>query len=538
MKTLQELIREEVPKINPDIAAGYVGTQQHTFEPFISGVVQAVSRRLPPSIEYHGCRRCTPEEEYRFATKNRYNSTTYEFAPSTFYLMRFDFSYQNQPLSPLYLYMPYLEAFDVMRIRGSKYSVCGVLADRFISVTNEGIFVPLTCDRLNFARLPHRFYENGKRKLDYVIYSSIYHNEKTKPTGSKATVTMKTCVLHYLLCEYGLAKTAQSLGIKTLVYGTTQAEKDRHRENGYVIFESDGLKPKGYRDGEYRPSKLWLGVKREEADADGESHAHVIRGFVASFYYIVDHFPNRTVVEHLESIDFWRILLGHAIFADRIPEGTLLNQIQLHMDTLSRYVDSLSIMWASMSGLVIEDFQDILIYLMKTYTKQMISSAESSASMYGKSLLVHRFIFDDIVQMLFRMLYGILPLFSKKSPTHSEVDKAFRQTFKPFLINQLNREHHPEVESVSVASPCAAFRMTSRVVLQANAVGQKSSTFDPHVMGLDASIAEVCNYMAITKNEPTGRGQINVYANVQDGNIVRSEEFRELLDHVQQYFKR
>lgn len=538
MKRLTDLIREQIPKINPAIGAGYVHTQQDSFEPFIEGVINAVSRRFPPGIRFVECRRCTPEEEFKFSTQKRYDASTYEFAPSTIYLMRVDFSYQGIPLSPRYMYMPYLEYGDLMKLKGARYSAAGVLADRFISVTSDGIFVPLTSDRLNFSRLTHRFYEDGKRKVDYVIYSQIYHNKKTKPKGNAATVTMTTSVLHYLMCDYGMTATAELLGIKGLVAGTSRDQRAALQQEGYVFFESDGLKPKGFRDGVFTPSRLWLAVPRTELDEDILHERNIIRGFMASFFYIVDHFPTRTVLEYLDSKDFWRILLGHAIFASRESDGTLLNLTQVHMETVNRYVDPLSSMWAKSTGLDIDTFQDLLCHLMKNYTRQMIEAAEESSSMYGKSLMVHRFIFDDVVQMLFRLLYRLQPLFSRKVPSHQDVDSAFGKNFKSFEIMRLNRASHPEIESVSVASSCMAFRMTTRVVLQANAMGKKQESFDPYVMGLHVSVAEVTNHLAITKTEPTGRGQINPYVQIEDGTVVRSAKFYELTEATQRLLRR
>lgn len=538
MKARDIVRSEKIPQINPDIGGGYIRTQQHTFEDFIKGVVQAVARRCPPGIRFINARRCTPAEEFAFATQKRYDASTYEFAPSTMYLTRFEFTYLNQPLTPGHLYMPYFEYGDICKIKGARYTGAAVLADRFISVTSDGIFVPLTCDRLNFSRLTHRFYEDGKRKVDYVIWSTIYHNAKTKPTGTSATVTMNTCVLHYLLCDLGLRKTAELLGIEGLEVGTDRTTKQRLQNEDYVIFESDGLKPKGYRDGAYVPTRVWLAVPRRVLREDEVSERNVVRGFVASFYYIIDHFPNRTTLEYLDQIDFWRILLGHAIFASREGDGTLLNLIQVHMETVGRYVDPLSSTWAEMTGLKIETFQDLLCHLMVTYTKKTIESAESSTSMYGKSLLVHRFIFDDVVKMLFNLLYRLQPLFNKKTPSFQDVDSVFRKNFKAFEITKLNRASHPEIESASVASHCMAFRMTTRVVLQANAAGKKVETFDPYVMGLDVSIAEVCNYLAITKNEPTGRGQINPYVLIEDGNVVRKQKFLALTEHTQAMLRR
>jgi hypothetical protein len=534
MRSVRDIVRDQIPKINPDIGGGYIRTQQETFEPFIEGVVQAVARRCPPGIKYIGSRRCTPEEEIKFAMQKRYDASTYEYAPSTLYLMRYEFLYLNQPLTPCCLYMPYFEYGDITKIKGSRYSGAPVLADRFISVTSDGIFVPLTCDRLNFSRLTHRFYEDGKRKVDYVIWSTIYHNAKTKPTGNNATVTMDTCVLHYLLCDHGLRKTSEILGIKGLVVGTDRTSKQRYIQEEYVIFETDGLKPKGYRDGTYVPTKVWLAVPRSVLIEDEQTERNAIRCFVASFFYIIDHFPSRATLEYFDQIDFWRILLGHAIFASREGDGTLLNLVQVHMETVNRYVDPLSSTWAEMTGLKIETFQDLLCHLFLTYTKKTIDAAESSTSMYGKSLLVHRYIFDDVVRMLFNLLYKLQPLFNKKTPSFQDVDNVFRKNFKSFAITRLNRASHPEIESVSVASHCMAFRMTTRVVLQ----GKKAETFDPYTMGLDVSIAEICNYLAITKNEPTGRGQINPYVEIKDGSIVRKEKFQALTDMTQDALRR
>ena len=98
--SLRELIVRETPKINPVIANGIAIVHMREAEAYINSILTDVSKDFPPGLEYVGCRRCTPEEEYRVVTMKKNNKRQLDIARSDLYLMKYLFKYCNSFIRP------------------------------------------------------------------------------------------------------------------------------------------------------------------------------------------------------------------------------------------------------------------------------------------------------------------------------------------------------------------------------------------------------------------------------------------------------
>lgn len=530
---IKQLVDEVTPKFNPDIARGYVRTQAATVDWYVDSVWKAAAESLPAGLTYNGCKSSTPEEAYKETAAKRNGGMRYEFSKSDIYMNQYNFSLHGVPIKPKFICLPFFRDGGLMKIMGSTYTIAPTLADRSISVTSRNIFVPLPRDKLLFHRMLHTFYENGRRTLGYVFWCKLYRDGNVKVAHAKKTVVLKTTIIHYLLARYGLAETIKRLDLPNMKRGLDEESKSYYRKKGYVIFESDRRKLTGYR-GDAPPTLLWFAVKPEAVDVQ-------VRNFVASMFYIADHFPDRVQAEYLDHPGRWTLILAHSIFASRERETTLLELVTAHLNSVENYVDIVSKNWFKQDGLNIATFYELLAEISKTYAQRSIHAAETSTSMYEKRFLVHRYVLSDIVDMIFRTVYALQTKFKNKGDaiTVDDVEQVFRTKFVSRAIIKLNRSNHPEAESASNPTPCMAYSLTTRAVLQSNISTRSSEIFDPFTMGLDASIAEVGNFLGASKSEPTGRRHLNVYTNVDpSGNIIRNEKFRELLDLAQAQLQR
>lgn len=533
---ITQLVKESTPKFNPVISRGYVTSQLRDVETYVDNILRSANKSMPEGLVFVQSRRCTPEEQYKESSAKKNGGMRYEFSKSDIYMVRYDFSYKGEPLKPVFICLPFVKDGGLMKIMGSTYSVAPVLADRSISVTSRNIYVPVPRDKLLFQRMTHIFRQNGNRQMGYVFWAKLYRDDKVKVSRAKKTVDMRCAIIHYLLGKFGLGETINRLGLPQMFYGVGYEGRDSYPSDEWTLYETDGVRQRGYK-GNSAPTRLWLVCRNRDVSV-------LVHNFIAALFYIVDHFPDRVDEQSLDAPLRWTRLLAHCIFASRERETVLLDLIVAHQNSVEQYVDIVATNWFKQDGLDIENFYDLIAEIFRTYPERAINAASNSTSMYGRRLLVHRYVLADIVNMIFKTVY-VLQTKAKSIvdkgniPTAADMEMVLKQKFSTRAIIKLNRSNHPEVESVSSPTQSMAYRLTTRTVLQSNISSQGGDCFDAYTMGLDASIAEVANFYGSSKAEPTGRGVLSLYLNVgPTGNIIRDERFRDLIDSTQRLLQR
>ena len=133
-------------------------------------------------------------------------------------------------------------------------------------------------------------------------------------------------------------------------------------------------------------TNIWIAFKKDENYNEAK-----IRDFVASLYYIIDHFPDRMTVNELDNPVRWLILLAHAIFANGEKESILLELIRNHANSIENYIDAKCREWLILDGLAhVENIYDLVIEVANSYTHRKLEAAKTSTSVYGKYLIVNR----------------------------------------------------------------------------------------------------------------------------------------------------
>ena len=153
--------------------------------------------------------------------------------------------------------------------------------------------------------------------------------------------------------------------------------------------------------------------------------------------------------------------------------------------------------------------------------------------MYGKRLMVLRYVLIDIIKSIFKMMFALQNA-SKKNMTEKDVDKIFKilNTYQIFRINH----RHGEVASISSPSACMSFKTTAGIIPQTNITTGKTtkSSIITSANKLDASIAEVGQYNNMPKGEPTGRRRVNPYVLLDERGIaIQRKETADIINSAQ-----
>ena len=534
---LFDKIQERVPKMNPVIANGIVVQEMALFEQHIDRIFRQAAASFPEEVKYEGFQRCTPMEEYVETTRKRSNKHTFELAQSDVYLVKYFFSFAGRPLPPKYLYMPFVGDAGTITIRGSSFVISPVLADKAISVGKDSIFIHVGQANLTFNRMIHTFIKDGKSQATYVIKSKIHNHNPNKANrnvlGDRTTVKPEHLLVHYMFCQHGVTGTFKKFVGADVVVGTQDINHDNYPAKDWVICSSTGLCPKTVGDKYYRPCQLRMAIRKEQYNS-------VVASFVASFFYVADHFPTRIKPEYVDEIRLWRVLLGHAIFRNEDSEGMLIRQIDTHLDTLDGFVQGMVKENLRSVDVDCDDIYGLFLHVIETLSDRVINTDISDV--YDKRLSCIRYTSYDIVSAIFTLMFR-LQAKTKKPATEKEVIRALDQLIKPELILGLNTSRHGEVTSIATPGDCKLFKITSNVILQADAAAKSKHKGDGMLTDaskfLNAGVAEVGSYTHLPKSEPSGRSRLNMHVRTApDGSIMADPDKAELIAATQKIIQR
>ena len=511
-------LHADMPKHNTIVTHGFAYHQMKECEEYITRLIRCAELRFPQGFKFSHMTRCTPEEEYNFSTAKKGQKQFLDYAQSDVYLVKLIFTLNGAPIKPKFLYLPFVGPAGIITIGGNKFCISPVLADVALSAGDDNIFAPLNLDKLTFRRILHHYMENDKRVAVGVVYSEIYHL-KRKP-GQKKTINAVSTIAHYLFAKFGISRVFSEFANATVVYGNSDVvNTTNYPEEDWVICRSfyNGItraKPTGIRTKYYIGPDIRLAFRRTE-------YTPTVSSLVAGFFYVADRFPETFKPEYLDDIVFWRVSLGHIIFATDESEGKLLNKIEPHIESLDGYIDGMSQEWFAEDKIYISNIYELFMEIINTYSVRTATAASTSSTMYGKRLMVLRYVLIDIIKSIFKMMFALQNSAKKGPLTEKDIENILKMvnTYQIFRINH----KHAEVASISSPSACMSFKTTANIVQQASITTGRSAktTIVTSANFLDASIAEVGQYNNMPKGEPTGRKRINPFVELDERGIIK-----------------
>lgn len=513
------------PALNPDLANGVAVKQLANAEAYVDSVIRSAAKSFPEGVEYLGCERATPTEEYNLITTKGRDKKKYNVARSYLYLMKYYFAFQGERLAPRYVYLPYVEDAGFIMINNVKHLIMPTLNDIVFSVTKDSIFVRLLRDRMRFQRFPWNIQTlEGKVEVIGVVWSPIHKKKVTRPHVSGRTTNM-----HYLLAKYGFTEAFERFaGFKPII-GYGEINYDNYSPDEWVVYTTaTGKAPRAIR-GAWNPTQIRVAIPKEFDNP-------MTRSMLAGFYYVTDHFPGRVKAEWVDNSRLWKVLLGHFIEEAGVGEGTLFENMTEHIRSLDQYLDVFVIKQLQDIGYEVEDLYQILAMLLERFSDWLSASTDRISSMYDKELNVNYFVLFPITSAIFNTVYRLnQKLSTRKTLSKGDVEKTLADSFtmgKIFHIANSNAEVVP----LTTPNDNKALRLTSMMIPQsANEVTSSTGiNVNDLSVKLHASIAEVGGYGAMTKKAPDGRRRLNHHLKVNENfRIMRNEDYAPLLDQIQ-----
>lgn len=536
------------PKFNPYISNAYVMSRVDNFVNFVDHAMKLASKQFPEGLVYEGYKLCKPREEFEEMTAPKQGRIV-ELSKSTVYMIYIYFSLHGKPLGRRALYLPYFTQGGSMWIRGKKPVVLPVLADPAISVSGRELFVHLTSVKVTFKRLPYHYIVDGAKKDGYVAYSKLHnHDPKTQSRAAinyDDSIKAEHALMFYLLSKYGLSGTFQRfLGTDVLAY-EGEFPEDRLpvgcTKDDFVICESLRIRPNTVKmlPIDYEPTKIKLAIPKSvyylNYDKNSTSEPipnEIAAGFVIGFYYIADHFPHRISLHDVNSTALWRALLGHAVYMNNASIGKLQNDIDVHIASVDTYLDVNTIEALAEDDVHVEDIYQLMVYVIQNFSRILLNT--DVGSLYGKILMVERYLLSDIVEAINKMKYQLTST-NGREVKENNITKNIGRFIQPEIIFKLVKADHPEV--VFVDGSCDSYAMSNThsvipqdAVARAKSRAKKNVTLQSKELQLNVSNLEVGSILSQSKSDITGRSKLNPYQIMSsNGRIIHNPKFTDIL---------
>jgi len=521
------------PKLNKEVVDGLAFYRMKDAEFYIDTVFHSASKSFPPGLVYEGYERCTPQEEFEEVTKIKTNKRIFDLAKSDIYSLKYYFSFEGVKLPPRFIHLPFVREGGLFSLGGALYQVTPVLSDKVISPGYDSVFVRLLRDKINFKRCYHAVVINNIRETSHVIWSKIHR----KPRDTKKvpiTTKAATSLSHYLFVKYGFTKTFEKYCGFVPIVGTDDILDSTYPPDKWMIVESSKVKPKTYIGEFYEPTTIKLVIPIDK-------WTPLVKGLVVGFFYVVDHFPNRFKPGYLDSTNLWAILLGHIVFSGLYGENKLYDNMMEHFSSLDDYVDSIVLEKLKETTNGIEDFYDLLAYILGNFNNMVLNSENTISSMYGKSLEILYYMLYEVTYGIFNVNFKLSKLANKKQLIVKDVIEAFNKNIKPGAIFSLT-SGKIITEPVTYCGDHKFPKVTSKITEQESLPGGTRGSTKRLKVGedkfVDVSMIEAGSVLYLSKSNPTPTNHINPFVclNPYTGVIMPNPKFVDLLNKTSNLF--
>lgn len=538
MRGIVDNFHETSIRFNPRFVNGYAKLDLSRGINYVNSLMACAQQSFPPKLLYEGLEICTPEKAFEVLTTQKRNDKRYiyDFARNDFYLLQMNFSYDGG-VFPIYMYMPHPE--EVIYIRDKPFYIKPVMADPLISVSADGLFIPLNQTRMTTRARSHFVYKEGQLLQVKIHETTIHHTLKSIQEKDNKEARMRiTCNAHYLFTKDGYKEAFQRFK------ATVQAGfKDTINHNNYptdewTIYSSacaDTKDPQITEDNvEFKEHNVLLAVRNSTINPDVES-------MVGGFFYILDLLPDVEDIDYLDDRAWWIIKMGKIILGNDIDHRIIMNKMGSHFKTIDTYIDAMAISLMQDNDIFITDIYGYLEWQICNFDQYRYRPEADQATMYGKYLMVNTYVFKPVREAIFNAIYEMRQKGDSSKLTQREVENKLNRWLKLDICTHMN-SNCPNVSAVMSSTDSRLLKMGLEIVPQDNMRTTKTKRTPKMLRNpkwkLDRSFIDAGSFAAMSKHEPIGKDGVNPCINIGlDGKILSQTMFEKELSSVTKHIK-
>ena len=580
---LAKALEDHTPRMNDKFVRGIAKGVFESIPDYINKMIQISMEKINPNIDlrYKGYKICTPEEELMEDALSRASNKPADIAANNAYLAVFEFEHNGQPM-PKYIYLPYCDPGNIFVISGTKYVVMPILTDLVISVKPDKIFVRLHRDKIHVTSERKRVILNGNPnpEMPKLLFSSILNSgskDKMKPGG-------KTPLGLYLLCKYGLRETLRKY--TTLKEGDILIKYDPYDKitnedfKDYDIYSTVGERPKSYDKGvAYRKHKIKVLVHKDvKLDplltniiggiiisfdiANGKIEADLVNyldeGLIkeAAYQDILAKYPkpNKMELKEIEAYrkDFnktlireknvWRLLLGRGMYKSEISVDKIIIDLEEHITALDSYVDEIIKRKLANVGVMIDDFWDMLVYIISIYAHSVNNAKEYNRNVNHIHIDIHYYICYYIIIGFNRAIKQINQRYEKlgqRSPSKEEIKKIINNNISEKVIYNLVKSSSASLAlaQADVSNDSLYYKATAQLENQNRGEGVHrggKTPFPDNIKTLTASMFAYGSLLYLIKSAPSPSLRANPWGQWDEitGHVIIPDYLQPAIDKL------
>lgn len=514
---LANVIDTTSPKFNKNITDGSVKQVLQLIPSYLDNIfkssIKSLSNKIP--LKYIGYRRMSPDEELKRLILSDTNKVRYDIAISDLYVVEYLLEYDGEIISrPLYL--PYTTKGNIIRVSGAHYTLIPVLSDTVISPSHKEVFVRLLKDKIIFKRHIINFVVNGEKIPGQVIYADII---KTKSIVKETLVNrVVTPMSLYLLGEYGIEHVMKKY-VNTDKYFITVGNVDKYKDT-HNIYETTNIKSGYNKEAYYTGSNIKFCIDKSV------EITHFLENFIYGFLYVFHVMPEHTddfldvytTKNVKDELLYWRILLGRIAYKNSFSIDRICQDMNEHFDSLQGYLDNLIKDKLADNGVFLENFFDLLVYLMDNFNMWLINNKDYNSDISNRYIDILYYILYDIIIGFNMIILTINKRASKKQDklSYKEVSKIISNELKTRLIFNLVKSSTIKLcaqlteSTIDIIYP----KITALLEDQSRGTGVKrgsKTTFPESTKTLKGHDLYIGSLLFLNKQAPSPRFRSNLY---------------------------
>ena len=538
MRGIVDAFHETSVRFNPRFVNGYAKLDLARGINYVNSLMVCAQQSFPSKLLYEGLEICTPEKAFEVLTTQKRNDKRYiyDFARNDFYLIQLNFSFDGATF-PIYMYMPHPE--EVIYIRDKPFYIKPVMADPLISVSADGLFIPLNQTRMTTRARSFFIYKDSKLLQVKIHETTIHHTLKSiQEKDNKEARQRITTNAHYLFTKEGYKEAFQRFKAVVQAGYSDTINSNNYPEEDWVIYSSawaDTKEPQITDYGEVNVEhNVLLAVKKSTINPDVES-------VVGAFFYILDLLPNIDDIDYLDDPAWWVVKMGKIILGNDTDDRILVSKMGSHFKTIDTYIDAMAINLMRDNDIFITDIYGYLEWQICNFDQYRYRPEADQATMYGKYLMVNTYVFKPVREAIFNAIYEMRQKSDSTKLTQREVENKLSRWLKIDICTHMN-SNCPNVSAVMSSTDSRLLKIGLEIVPQDNMRTTKIKRTPKMLRNpkwkFDRSFIDAGSFSAMSKHEPIGKDGVNPCINIGlDGKIQPQAEFEEILSSVTKHTK-